>query len=269
MQAARIPKGLALLKGFSVFNPSEAFIDEFKETWGVKLSFVDDDEELLWIGAPDFRYSFLCFGSLIMNIHIIFIFLCTIYLNLIGNRAYISLFFVLLLMIFIYFFVIFKFSSRCFGVTYVLTNKRIAFSFAQKIDKKLSLFSKKYLTSISYGFSRKNLIDGELYFDVGHLYVLDALILLKDDVGVLAFESFLIERLITSEKYRWGVNKLKVMRRPFLQALDGRFNPSRGIISPFSRFAAIHDASEVARLMDKIRMERIDLENKIPISIQN
>ena len=58
----QVPTGLAFFKGISVFDPSDAFMEELKAKWAIDLSFLDSDERVLWVGSPDFRYSFVGFG---------------------------------------------------------------------------------------------------------------------------------------------------------------------------------------------------------------
>ena len=59
-----IPQGLGVLRGFSVFDPSEPIIQTLKERLGVKLDFLEaGSETILWIGAPDFRYSIFTMGG--------------------------------------------------------------------------------------------------------------------------------------------------------------------------------------------------------------
>jgi len=58
-----VPKGLALLKGLSIFDPSEEFISGFRHRYWSQLDAFESDEKLLWIGAPDFRFFFVSFGN--------------------------------------------------------------------------------------------------------------------------------------------------------------------------------------------------------------
>lgn len=247
MQTDQVPKGLALLKGFSVFNPDDTYIEEFKETWGVKLDFLDEGEKLLWIGAPDFRYSLISFGQPILKYYFFPIFFITIVsfmavgfgINPISVSA-------LIVFALIFFNIIFS-ASMYFGVLYGVSKNRIFILYVENLPKNI--------TSIAR-FNLRKAKSTTIYYDIGYINDMSMIKLRGSNVGSLFFNKSINGGGTPRDWKEKPFRALSVRNVFFLQHyVNDRL--------PFDHFVAIHDAECVAGTIDSIRRERLEITEKI------
>jgi hypothetical protein len=226
--------GIALLKGFSIFNPDDRAVLELKEQLGFGFDFIDDQEKIGWIGASDLRFFIVTFGAYFFPILYV-VFFNAAYVKYLETRhlmnagLWIALAsFVLMTLYQIYI------ASHFFGVVYVVTNRRIAVSTCKKCSQLATLFSRRIF---------KKAGASELYYDINKIAIVTVIKIFGTSFGSLNLKSSISAIGEVDDLRGRALRSVKVRNHLTLQGVTESF-------SPLNIFPALHGISHLARLSD-------------------
>ncbi len=226
--------GIALLRGFSIFNPDDRTVLELKEQLGFGFDFIDDQEKIGWIGASDLRFFIVTFGAYFFPILYV-VFFNAAYVKYLQTRhlmnagLWIALAsFVLMTVYQIYI------ALGFFGVVYVVTNRRIAVSACKNSSRIATLFSRRIF---------KKAGASELYYDINKIVIVTAVKIFGTSFGSLNLKSSISGLGEVDDLRGRALRSVKVRNRITLQGVTES-------LSPLNIFPALHGISHLARLID-------------------
>ncbi|MGV2073730.1 MULTISPECIES: hypothetical protein [Rhizobium/Agrobacterium group] len=243
---------LSLFRGLSIFYPSDEFINIFREKWKLRTEFLSNDEKIVWIGSPDFRFSLISFGPGVIHFYFITCVILALYLNIFKDiKGIFMINLVFLLTFFLLISMLISIARRFFGIVYCLTDKRLCVLYCYGVK---DIFGFEFKNSINMKF------DGYVYFDLKTLTDVNCIKLLNYDFGSVFFggsiQEFPAGKLKISKNSTGQIKKISFSVNIILQKFYFGY-------STITKLVAIHKFSKFVSIFDELRQLRSQSDEEI------